>query len=699
MLNGDVPAESPDQRRLAAIMFTDMVGYCAFSQRDEALALELLEEHRQLARPIFHAFHGTEIKTIGDAFLVEFPSALEAVNCAIEIQRGMAKRNADAPGGRQVQIRIGIHLGDVVHRGGDVFGDGVNIASRIEPLAPPGGICVTLDVERQVRNMAGTRLKKLPQASLKNIAEAMDVFRVVLPWEKQGGARLPDHARSQPSKRAPRWVGWGAVALVLLVLVERAWRNGTMRNTPDSVTRPAGRITALAVKPLDDFSGDAAQAYLSDGMTEALCSALGNISALRVPGRSSVMRYKSGKKTIREMARELDVDAIVEGSVQRSQNTILVTVQLIEASSDRHLWSTNYQRDLGDFFVVQSEVARAIAAEIRVRLKPEDQARLAHVRPANRAAVEACLLGMHHWQQWSEDGFTNAVRYFSKAVEIDPRYAPAHAGMALNHSTAASYFARPKDALMAAKEAAGRAIELDPQLAEGYVALGKVRMLLDWDWAGAGNDLKRALELSPNSSVALDEYQAFLMAQGRFQDGVAALEKALEHEPVAPGLHSDLGVTYYYAGQPEKGIPHLLKALELDSGFFQAHMFLGWCYQFTGRTNEAQAEFQIAAERAPENPWPRSALGFCYGKAGRREDALKVLEELDRMASRRYVSRIAQVFVHVGLGQQKEALDWLERAFEEREVQMVYLKVSPVLAELRGDARFQRMLERVGLSR
>src|ERR1700726_402333 len=221
--NSFVPSENTEQRKLAAIMFTDMVGYSALSQRDDKLALELLEEHRQLLREIFPRFNGAEIKTIGDAFLIEFNSALEAAQCAIEIQRTLAKRNADAPAARQIELRIGIHIGDVVHRGGDVYGDGVNIASRIEPLAGAGGICVSMDVERQIRNAVETRFEKLATTELKNISVPMELFRIVLPWERQAAPVVKSEIRSPKSEtRSRSWI-WSAAAVVLLLVIAVGW--------------------------------------------------------------------------------------------------------------------------------------------------------------------------------------------------------------------------------------------------------------------------------------------------------------------------------------------------------------------------------------------------------------------------------------------------------------------------------------------
>src|SRR5438552_2908281 len=324
-----------EQRKLAAIMFTDMVGYSTLAQRDDKLALELLEEHRRLLREIFPRFNGTEIKTIGDAFLVEFGSALEAAQCAIEIQRTLAKRDADAPAERQIQVRIGVHIGDVVHRGGDVYGDGVNIASRIEALAVAGGICVSMDVERQIRNALEARFEKLAPAELKNISVPMDLFRIVLPWEKKSEVRGHKSTVRErtvvPASRKFALTG----AIVLLVIIGVGWWWTTLpRKTPVTSGSPS-RITSLAVLPFKNYSPDASQEYFADGMTDLLTTELSGVGALTVKSHQSALKFKGSTKSTPEIAQELHADAIIEGSVLRERSHVTVDVQLIEATADR----------------------------------------------------------------------------------------------------------------------------------------------------------------------------------------------------------------------------------------------------------------------------------------------------------------------------------------------------------------------------
>jgi class 3 adenylate cyclase len=310
-----------EQRKLAAIMFTDMVDYSALAQRDDKLALELLEEHRQLLREIFPRFNGTEIKTIGDAFLIEFHSALEAAQCAIEIQRTLAKRNHDVSAERRIEVRIGIHIGDVMHRDGDVFGDGVNIASRIEQLAAAGGICVSMDVERQIRNALEARFEKLAPAELKNISVAMDLFRIVLPWE-QGAKTEP--AETRMSGRSFPVSRLALVGAIVLAVVGAGWwlahqSSKQIASSPSVSTPAAAPSTAptvgqksIAVLPFENLSGDPNNAYFTEGIQEEILTRLARIADLKVISRTSTQRFKSSPDNLPQIANQLGVTNILE---------------------------------------------------------------------------------------------------------------------------------------------------------------------------------------------------------------------------------------------------------------------------------------------------------------------------------------------------------------------------------------------------
>src|SRR5438046_2532735 len=496
-----------EQRKLAAIMFTDMVGYSALSQRDEKLAQELLEEHRRVLREIFPRFNGTEIKTIGDAFLVEFGSALEAAQCAIEIQRTLAKRDADAPADRQIQVRIGVHIGDVVHRGGDVYGDGVNIASRIEPVAGPGGICVSMDVERQIRNALEAHFEKLAPTELKNISVPMDLFRIVLPWEQRAKAepaKTSVSVRLFPSSHLV-WVG----AIVLAVVGSGWWLVQQSLRTKNTLTpRQSEAATnlvsqkSIAVLPFENLSRDPDNAYFADGIQDEILARLSKIADMKVISRTSTQKYKSAPNNLREIAKQLGVANILEGSVQKTGDQVRVNVQLINALKDAHLWADIFDRKLTDIFAVESDIAKTIADTLQARLTGTEKEMIAAKPTSDTAAYELYLKGRSLWRQRTGDNIPKAIAFYEQAVARDPNYALAYAGLAEAYVSLPFYTAvTPRDAYPAAKTEALKALQLNDKLAEAHTVLALLLCYTDFDMAGSVSQFQRAIALNPNHAT------------------------------------------------------------------------------------------------------------------------------------------------------------------------------------------------------
>jgi TolB-like protein/class 3 adenylate cyclase/Tfp pilus assembly protein PilF len=500
----------PEQRKLAAIMFTDMVGYSALSQNNPKVAVELLEEHREILREIFPKFNGAEIKTIGDAFLVEFNSALEAAQCAIAIQRALAKRDADAPAERQIQVRIGIHIGDVVHRAGDVYGDGVNIASRIEPLADAGGICVSMDVERQIRNAVETRFEKLAPTELKNISVAMDLFRIVLPWEKKpevGGRR--SEVRNVPGRKAALIGGITIVALIIGLLLFQIIR-GRSTSTPRqdaSVARTEAAAAipekSIAVLPFGNLSRDPDNAYFADGIQDEILTRLSKIADLKVISRTSTQQYQSKPGNLSEIARQLGVAHIVEGSVQKAGNAVHINVQLIKASTDAHLWGESYDRELQNIFAVEGEVAKAIADQLRAKLTGQEEQVIAAKPTDNTAAYDAYLRGLAYSLRTAATpaNYLGAQKYLREAVRLDPKFALAWA--LLSYTDSRGYRTlnlQPTVALREeARQAAETALTLQPNLGEALHAKGYYHYACLTDYDTAERYFEQARPLLPNS--------------------------------------------------------------------------------------------------------------------------------------------------------------------------------------------------------
>jgi TolB-like protein/class 3 adenylate cyclase/Tfp pilus assembly protein PilF len=689
-------------RKLAAIMFTDMVGYSALAQRDDELALELLEEHRRLLREIFPRFYGSEVKTIGDGFLVEFQSALDAAQCAIEIQRALSRRNADVPAERRIEIKIGVHIGDVVHRNGDVYGDGVNIASRIEPLAGPGGICVSMDVERQIRNTLEARFEKLAPTELKNISMPMDLFRIILPWEEQ--ASVVPQSETE-STRASRKFLWTAVALVFALMIGVGWWwSERPRRTPASpaattASSAAAEIPAksIAVLPLENLSRDPDNAYFVEGIQDEILTRLSKIADLKVISRTSTQKYKSAPDNLRNVARQLGVANILEGSVQRSNDRVRVNVQLINAQTDAHLWADTYDRQLTDIFAVESEIAKMIAETLQARLTGSEKAMIAAQPTNDTTAYELYHKGRSLWEKRSGDNLPKAISFYEQAIARDPNYALAYAGLANSYVLLPLYFSvSQRDAMPKAREAALKALQIDPNLAEAHNALGKILNFDDLDLAEAAREFQRAIELQPNNATAHQWYgNGPLDSLGRFEEAIAETKRAVELDPLSPIINTDRAYPLYYARRYDDAMALAKKTIELDPAFFYSRQILGMVLQAKGDLPGAVAEFEKARQLSGD-PLHLAFLAVVKTKMGDKNIAQQALAELDKVNQDRQGVAYDRALVYLGMGNKEEALRWLEQSYADRDgANLSWINVEPMLNPLRGEPRFEALVRKV----
>jgi TolB-like protein/class 3 adenylate cyclase len=705
-----MPTESTEERKLAAIMFTDMVGYSALAQRDDKVALELLEEHRRLLREIFPRFHGTEIKTIGDAFLVEFGSALEAAQCAIEIQRTLAKRNHDVTSDRRIELKIGIHIGDVMHRDGDVYGDGVNIASRIEQLAGAGGICVSMDVERQIRNALEARFEKFGTADLKNIKLPMDLFRIVLPWEK--GAE-PSAARA--SKKSPILVP--VAVLVILALLAGWWfMQRSNKNQQPAATHavPAAPANApdqksVAVLPFVNLSDDKGSEYFSDGVSEELLTVLQKIPGMHVAARTSAFSFKGKNATAQEIGQKLGVAYLVDGSVRKSGDAVRIAARLARADSGQELWSENFTRNLKDVFAVQSELAETIVAQVRDRLtggaagsaaKEKIQAEVQAAEKGGTKNVEAhelYLQGRFYENRHSDKSAREALAAYQHAVKLDPRFARAWAGVARTNTWIAGFATeggqKTFDAhLASARDAITRALAIEPDLPDALYARAWIETNFDFNWSAATQTVSKAMALAPADPNVLIAAANLETALGNRDRAIEIYRKAVELDPVNAQSRSFLAFGLANTKRFAEARAEYARVIELNSSAPWAHAGLGLAYLLENKFEEAATEAQADA-----GEWARLLIVSCARWAQKHvQESDAALNELIKNESELAAFQIAQAYAY--RGDKDKAFEWLERARRQRDPGLGDLLKDPLLENIHDDPRWNAFLRTMGLA-
>jgi TolB-like protein/class 3 adenylate cyclase/Tfp pilus assembly protein PilF len=546
---------SASQRReLAAIMFSDVVGYTAIMGRDERKGVMVIADHRERLQAFLPRFNGRLICEIGDGTLSSFHSVIDAVECARELQSTLEEDP-------ELRLRIGIHVGDVLFTDKTVLGDGVNVASRIHALAPPGGICISQRVYEEIRNKPEIQVKNLGEIRLKNDTKPMRLFLLTAPGALAGhSAQRIDSTKRHLLLAAPI----GALLLAAIIYGIMKWTplGRPIAEQPSATHRV---IRSIAVLPLDNFSGDPNQEYFADGMTDELTTDLASISALRVISRSSVMQYQGKHRPpAPEIAKALNVDGLVEGSVLRIGDQVRITAQLIDAPADRHLWAKSFERTSHDVLALQDELAATIVREIDVRLTQRELARLTSARPVNPEAHEAYLKGRYFLSNPSPENLSKALAQFERAIQLDPGFAQAYAGLAdaydfgmvIDQSSFSPVIVMPK-----AQAAAKKALQLDNTLAEAHCSLANV---LVFDWKGTEREFRQAIALNPNYAFAHDQYALMLAQLGRFDEAVTESMRAAELDPLSPAIHADWAIVLPWQGNYQAAMEQAHRGLDLD---------------------------------------------------------------------------------------------------------------------------------------
>ena len=558
----------------------------------------------------------------------------------------------------------------------------------ISPALPPvlqSVIDKCLDKDRGERYHSGGEVR----AALEAAGAAWRSERIPV-------AALAVHETALRSARAQRrlWYGAGAFAVVVVILAGLLWKASKPRGTPGAVP---GAIQSLAVLPLENLSGDPTQEYFSDGMTDALITELSHIRKLRVISRTSVMQYKRTQKPVADIARDLNVDAVVEGSVVRANGRVRISAKLIQTPIEQNLWADSYERDFTDVLALQSDVATAIARGIQVELSAPEASQLASRRTVVPEAYEAFLKGRFEAEKRTTEGFSASAQYFREAIAKDPTFAAAYAGLADSLRFVSNYQIRPaEDVIPQARAAAEKALQLDDHLAEAHAALATLRFYhLEWD--GVESEFLRAIALDPGYAPALHWYALYLAALGRREESIAEIKLAREIDPRSLIINANVGWCYYVAGDADRAVEAENTTLRLDPSFVVAHGYLGQAYLQKKMYERAIEEFRTAASLSP-GAWSRRAdLANAYAQAGKKEQAQEILSEFLHAPKGQYTSPYDWAMIYAGMGDKQKTLAWLDKAYDERNGRIANLAVHPQFAFLRGTPGFQALLKRMGL--
>ena len=631
-------------------MFTDLVGFTATAQANEPGALKLLAEQEGLLRPLFEAHQGRAVKSTGDGFLVEFDSALHAVQCAIEIQQRLRDRNSKSVP-PALRVRIGIHLGDVEQREGDIFGDSVNIASRIEPLAPAGGICITGSVYGQVRNKLPHMFRELGPRVLKNVSFPIDVYE---------------------------WVSTPMVP---------------------AAPPPSSEHARLAVLPFANISPDPNDAYLAEGLTEELITVLSRLKQLRVIARTSVVQYKSTSKPVSQIASELGVSVVLEGSVRKSGDQLRVAVTLVDVSTQHHLWTNTYDRRLENIFAVQSDIARRVAKQLKLKVRAADAARI-ETRPTVRGdSYVEYLKGRARLQETvSRESLEGAKGHFEQAIALDAKNAAAYSGLADAIRGLAWYYedTTGTDWEERTREITGRAIRLDPNLAEAHASMG----LLHWDdlnYPAAEREFKRSLAINPSYSPGHFWYAVILEDLGRGEEALEELRLAEATDPFSSKNLFQLSCLLLWLGRLEEAFEKIQKLGELAPSGRGYHNVLARYYLAKSEPARALPEIRKVEEEAADPRLKNAMRALYHTAAGEREKAVEILRAED---NRPLFSPTAWIlgWIYAELGDLENCFRWLEKARVGRNLPLQQFRLDPRLEHVRKDPRFRELLSKLNLA-
>ena len=664
----------PQNRQLSAILFADIAGYTALMQQDEQKALELINRFKEVLEKIAPEHQGKIVQYFGDGCLLAFDSSVNSVECAMALQKSF--RNS-----LQVPVRMGLHLGDVIFRNQNVFGDGVNIASRIESLSVPGAVLMSKSIRDQIKNKSDFQLISLGLFDFKNVEERIEVFALtndglIVPQRKKMEGKLKKKNLKKRNLIA-------ALSITLFIVgAFFIYKNFFVNND-----KPADK--SIAVLPFVDMSAAKDQEYFSDGLSEELLNLLAKIPELKVIGRTSSFSFKGKNEDLRSISQKLGVAHILEGSVRKDGKMIRVTAQLIRATDGSHLWSETYDRDLDSLFKLQDEIAGEVVRQLKLKLLtvPSSAAASSNIEVHN-----LILQGNYFFDKLDKENVAKALDLYLQALAIDSLDARVWVGISRSYSRQAwQNYINQNEGYEKARKAAEKAIALDNNLADGYSELAGDKYYHDFDWTGAEATFQKALSLEPGNTNVLITLGALALTLGHMNEAIHYIKQALELDPLKPIYYSDQGAYLTYANRFEEAKVSYKKILEINPQFQRAHMYLGRIYLLQGKPELALAEMKLENIEV----FKRFGLALSYHALGHKKEADEELNNYIVNYQNDWAYLIAEIYAF--RGEKDKAFEWLEIAYTRKDSWLIWLKGDPLLKNLNSDPRYSNFLKKMNL--
>lgn len=675
-----------EHRKLVAIMFTDIVGYTSLMADNERNALEILHKNRDTVKHFVAKHNGEFLKEMGDGSLSSFDSVVDSVNCALEIQNSLVNE-------KDYKLRIGVHMSDVVvEASGDVFGDGVNVASRIESLAEPGGIYVSGQVYSNIRNKSYIHAKYIGEKKLKNVDEVIELYELdVVHLRKANGRRVKIF-----SIQHRKWNKRFKFFLLLFLVLIASYKIKTQ------FFEDSRELHSIAVLPFVDMSASADHGYICDGIVEEILHALANVNELRVIARTTSFTYRGEEKDIKKIGRELNVDTILEGSIRIAGDKIRVTTQLNKVSDQSHLFSTvhEYDYDLEGLFSMQDTISHAVVMALKGKVLQKDKDAIMKRPTDNLEAYELYMKARDRWYTREGKGYREAIELYSKAVDIDPKFTQAHVGIANAYNLMGFHsIIPPATAYRNAEEALKKALKIDDTDSDAHASMGWINLYYKWDMVTANRNFKKAIDLNPSNALAHMWHRDYLLVMGRWEEAIAEMHEGMKLDPLSGNMIFFPIVTYGLAGKYKDAENEFNKAIAQYPESPLPHLYIAKVYSMNKQYDKARNAL-MTARKISKNPNAYEKIfGYHYAFSGNNVQAEKYIQKLIEEYQNNNGMAYSIALMYCGMGRIDDSFEWLYKAYDFHSSELVYVKSFPEWEGIRKDPRYNDLLNKMGLSR